>query len=181
MPETTNTSNCKHDQGTALVELAYILPLMVLILMSLIDVGNILNQYLRITQAVQEGVRLASSLPDLEPTSYNPGSAAARHTLVQERVRQLIQLQNIKVDQVTVDSTFTPAAPLPADPTQANTVSIRIEGRYQSVFPMFGNLRLAARGVAPYLYRQAAAGGASAPGTAAAAAASATAAAKKQG
>jgi Flp pilus assembly protein TadG len=50
----------KNDRGAAAVELALLLPLLLLILFGIVDFGRMLNYKLTITHAAREGVRAAS-------------------------------------------------------------------------------------------------------------------------
>lgn len=50
----------KNKKGQTLVEMALILPILILILMGMVEFGRILNSYLIITNASREGARYAS-------------------------------------------------------------------------------------------------------------------------
>ena len=47
-------------QGQALVEMAFVLPIMLLVLMGIFEFGSIFNTYLILTNASREGARVAS-------------------------------------------------------------------------------------------------------------------------
>ena len=50
----------KKSKGQAIVEMAFILPILLLILMGIIEFGRIFNTYLLLTNASREGARVAS-------------------------------------------------------------------------------------------------------------------------
>lgn len=50
----------KSKKGQTLVEMALVLPILILILMGMVEFGRILNSYLIITNASREGARYAS-------------------------------------------------------------------------------------------------------------------------
>lgn len=50
----------KNRNGQALVEMAFILPILLLILMGIVEFGRIFNAYLIVTNASREGARYAS-------------------------------------------------------------------------------------------------------------------------
>ncbi len=50
----------KSTKGQALVEMAFVLPILLLILMGIVEFGRIINSYLVITNAVREGARYAA-------------------------------------------------------------------------------------------------------------------------
>jgi len=49
-----------HERGQALVELALVLPILLLILMAIVDFGRIFHGYLSVTTAAREGARSAA-------------------------------------------------------------------------------------------------------------------------
>lgn len=50
----------KHNRGQAMVETAIVLPVLVLVLFSLLELGLVMNQYLVLTAAAREGARSAA-------------------------------------------------------------------------------------------------------------------------
>jgi Flp pilus assembly protein TadG len=57
----------KADRGAAAVELALVLPVLLLVLFGIIDFGRMLNAQLQLTEAAREGARAAALRQD--PTS----------------------------------------------------------------------------------------------------------------
>jgi len=56
----------RHDSGTAAVEMALVLPLLLLLIFGIIDFGRMLNKQIAITAAAQEGARVAALGGDRE-------------------------------------------------------------------------------------------------------------------
>jgi Flp pilus assembly protein TadG len=52
------------ERGQSLVEMALVLPLLLLLLAGIIDFGRAFNNYIIITNAAREGARAASHFPD---------------------------------------------------------------------------------------------------------------------
>jgi len=52
------------ERGQSLVELALVLPLLLLLVVGIIDFGRAYNNYIIITNAAREGARAASHFPD---------------------------------------------------------------------------------------------------------------------
>jgi hypothetical protein len=55
------------ERGQSLVEMALVLPLLLLLLAGIIDFGRAYNNYIIITNAAREGARFASRFPCKEP------------------------------------------------------------------------------------------------------------------
>ncbi|WP_342672578.1 TadE family protein [Micromonospora mirobrigensis] len=58
---------CRADQGAAAVEMALVLPLLLLLVFGIIDFGRLLNQQITVTEAAREGARVASFGGDPAP------------------------------------------------------------------------------------------------------------------
>jgi Flp pilus assembly protein TadG len=57
----------RSERGAAMVEFAIVLPVLVLLVGGIIDLGRLLYTYNNLTSAVREGARLAAVLPDPQP------------------------------------------------------------------------------------------------------------------
>lgn len=53
-------SPLKNSQGQALVEFALVIPIFLLLVLGMMDIGIVLNQYIVVTEAAREGVRSAA-------------------------------------------------------------------------------------------------------------------------
>lgn len=57
------------ERGAALLEIALITPILVMTMLALVELGSAMVQYSALTQIAHEGLRLASSTPDITDTS----------------------------------------------------------------------------------------------------------------
>ena len=105
------------ERGANLVEMALVLPLLMMFLMGVLDFGRAYYSYVTLTNAAREGARFASRFP------YQ-GNEEVIGALVAQRVVQEPGLSNIPTDQIIVSSTglgspkgspVTVAAALPFD------------------------------------------------------------------
>ncbi len=87
----------RRERGANLVEMAVVLPLLLMLLMGVADVGRAFYSYVTLTNAVREGARFASRFP----YDGNDGIIAG---LVVERVRQEPGLYDIPIESITVNS-----------------------------------------------------------------------------
>lgn len=96
----------KSEKGVALIELAIVLPLFLLIVVGVYEVGRALNQYLVLTQIAYEGVRAGSQLTQIAPACFgtyvygasnqiqSPSTAQLAHPTVLNRVGFMVELQS---------------------------------------------------------------------------------------
>jgi Flp pilus assembly protein TadG len=81
------------ERGQSLVEMALVLPLLLLLVAGIIDLGRAFNNYIIITNAAREGARAASHFPN------NPG-------LIEAAVRQ--EAADSGLDPEAIRITITP-------------------------------------------------------------------------
>jgi len=86
---------CRGERGANLVEMALVLPLLLMLLMGVVDVGRAFYSYVTLTNAVREGARFASRFP------YD-GNDGIIEGLVVERVRQEPGLYDIPAEAIEV-------------------------------------------------------------------------------
>jgi hypothetical protein len=65
-------SRCRDDRGTSLVEMALVLPLLLVLLLGMIDFGKAINYWIDQTHLANEGARFAM-------VNNNPGSSAGQN------------------------------------------------------------------------------------------------------
>jgi len=85
----------RQQRGANLVEMALVLPLLLMLLMGVVDVGRAFYSYVTLTNAVREGARFASRFP------YD-GNDGIIEGLVVERVRQEPGLYDIPAEAIEV-------------------------------------------------------------------------------
>lgn len=73
-------SYIKDNRGQAIVETAIVLPVLVLLLFSIIEFGQIMNQYLVLTAAAREGARSAAVSDDTAARQAVAAAAASINT-----------------------------------------------------------------------------------------------------
>jgi hypothetical protein len=88
----------RRNVGQSLVEMALLLPLMVVLLFGIIDMGWYVYGYASIYQAVRNGSEAAASLPPFEDTLTDPALQAddpCYHTIVEEVKEDATMFQDI--------------------------------------------------------------------------------------
>ena len=101
--------NLEKNRGQALVEFALVLPIFLLIVLGIMEFGNLLFQINVVTGAAREGVRVAAvTAPD--------------GTAVSAAVNNVLNAANIHDPVITV-----------AGPTGANEVSVTVQVIYSSI------------------------------------------------
>ncbi|MCB0344229.1 MAG: pilus assembly protein [Bdellovibrionales bacterium] len=151
------------ERGIAIVEFAIALPFLVALFMSVYDVGQVLNQYLLMNEAVHEGARMASGQIDLTQVAEyqqltadqncaggaTSGGDSESHQEFHERIMGLVNLQNAWVtgNSVCIKTGLTPGAA-----AGDQNVYVRAQATYQGLFPLFNGLSISVQAEAPYLY-----------------------------
>ena len=92
------------QKGAVLVELAIVLPLLVLLLLGAIDLGIVIREHQILQNAAREGARF-SSLPRNWISPVNPNASEAQ---IKQRVIDYLAQENITVNaaDITVDQQY---------------------------------------------------------------------------
>lgn len=90
-----------------MLEVAIVLPVMLLLLMGTIDLGMALNHYLAVTRATYEGLRYGAGLWDNQPGCKGPECAQADSSnsnldSIDARVRQILRMKGYTEADVTL-------------------------------------------------------------------------------
>jgi TadE-like protein len=80
----------KSESGSALVELALVLPMLILMFMGLIDMGRWLHIHVAVSRAAYEGARYGSSLRELPPCTSNCDSQGGYASIAQRSSALLV-------------------------------------------------------------------------------------------
>jgi Flp pilus assembly protein TadG len=112
------------ERGAAAVEFGLLLPLLMLILGGLIDMGFYFNAQVSLTHAAREGVRVESILPN-----QGAGAAAAAYTA-------------LRAPLTGVTPTVCPVAP-----AQTDGARVRVRPRYDFILLPFGTRTLTGEAV----------------------------------
>ena len=141
----SNDSEC----GAALVELAIILPLLFTIGLLAVDIGRAVNQYSTLAQIARTGARTASQIPELDAATklsnigsgggITPSTSLDTHSVIHTRIQRLLQIEmgegNLSVNNLAVETDFTPTGSGTPDARREDSIRIQISGTYQSMIP----------------------------------------------
>ena len=86
------------DRGAAAVEMALVMPILILMVMGIIDFGRIFNGQIQLSQAAREGARIAA----LGTSGYSVAAVEARATAALNNPAMQGGAVTISVDVVTV-------------------------------------------------------------------------------
>lgn len=149
--------------GIAIMEFIISLPFLMLVTTAMVDIAFVMNHYLAMLNAVHAGVRIAESMPDLEPGGARGLSGGQNgcasivgtgtfHAFVQQRVVELVTENSPRLDanSVCVES-FSYTRPSDAGQTYENTVKIRVTANYQRLFPPINNIPITVESSGPAL------------------------------
>src|SRR5687768_2728599 len=117
------------SRGQSIVELALILPVMMLLVASALDLGRMFYSQITITNAAREGVYEAS----YSPTSFQH-DAPCNTTLNRVMCRVLSEAKGsfVQVQKADVTLTCSPACASGID----NTVTVTVNGRFKLLTPI---------------------------------------------
>ena len=108
----------RNEDGQAMVELAFVLPIMVLLVFGALEVGRVFNAWIIVTQASREGARVAAAQCTIVPTC---------DTDVDNRIIGSLSGLNSTVARYTVtNGPYTPG----------NPVTVRVEYDVPLVTPL---------------------------------------------
>jgi hypothetical protein len=125
------------QRGQSMVELALVLPLLLLILFGIVDLGRVFNAYIAITNASREGALCGSFYPPGEladngvlcGTYYPVGTA--NETLIRQRVLREAK-PTVMLDPTKIQITSTGGAP-------GSPVTVTVEYPFAAVSMMMGS------------------------------------------
>lgn len=102
----------KSERGSVMAELAFVAPILAVLIIIVSDFGLFLQSYFRAMHVVREGIRTAVAVPLLESTAgeyigvykvtdavnpvvaQTPAGLTPNHAAIQERIRKLLQVEN---------------------------------------------------------------------------------------
>lgn len=103
-----------HDErGVAVVESAFVIPLLMMLLLGMISAGTLYNQQLQLTHATREGARYGATVP--ADQAFNKGTWAdnVRELVIERSAGELTTAEQVCVSLVEGE----PPVPLSADHT----------------------------------------------------------------
>lgn len=156
-------------RGQAALEFAIVLPLVVFLLISTVDMGMMMNDYLKLTYISYEGARYAATLAGLAQQEGSEATETSERKIneVKTRVLDLLKKNGFSDDSISIDVRYIPLNPdsqegLPEDidPEDiGNTVTITTRVSFKGYFPLFDGLPISATATAPYLFKDEDVGG----------------------
>jgi TadE-like protein len=124
-----------HGRGQALVEFALILPVFLLIVVSLFDLGRAVFAFNTLTNAAREGARLAI---------VNQDTASIIAHAEQESAMVELDVPNVGVDFYQVASDGTPDKTKPCSPVAVGCLAVvTFEATYRPITPIVSNILFA--------------------------------------
>jgi Flp pilus assembly protein TadG len=122
-------------RAQSLVELALILPILLLLIGAALDLGRLYYSQITVTNAAREGALMAAK----DPTSYSPGDPCADDNLVVCRAVNETSGSFVTVEPADVDMTCDPSCTVNA----GNQVTVTVNGEFQlialSLLPFLGD------------------------------------------
>jgi len=106
-------------KGQALVEMAFVLPILILLIMGIVEFGRILNSYLIITNASREGARYAS----IQSTD--------------SEIQAVVSNLTVTLDQQDLNVVITPTA---SNRVSGSSATIRIDYQINIITPIISNI-----------------------------------------
>ena len=137
-------------RAQSMVEFALIVPLLLVLMFGIIELGIMFSVYIGMTNSAREGAR-AGSVYQYEGTPFTENSVANIKTVDDERLTYLSQVItdtiNPLVDpttQLTQTVTYSPTTPLTPYRT-ADTINVQLEHDHPLFFGLFGDQKITIR------------------------------------
>jgi len=128
----TRSASARRTRGQALVEFALVIPLFLLMLVALFDLGRAVFAYNTLTNAAREGARLAIVNQDLD--------TIITRAKEQSRIVEL-DTPNVEVDFWQEADDGTPDTSDPCDLVATNCLAVvRFEATYRPITPFISNI-----------------------------------------
>ncbi len=90
-----NQRSPQNNRGSIIVELAMIIPFMVVLFLTVIDLGLLLREHQLLENAAREGARLSALTENRIDTSEDPATTKSR---IQQRVVEYLSNEEITID-----------------------------------------------------------------------------------
>ena len=109
----------RDQRGQSIVELALLLPVLLVIAMGVVDFGRAMYAYVAVSNAAQAGAEYASRNPAYNASAITNAVLYEAGTFLQSQSDKVVAVASeengdrVKVVQVTVSYSFTPITPFP--------------------------------------------------------------------
>ena len=151
------------QNGTSMLELAIAMPVMLVLLMGVVDLGLALNQYLTITRATYEGLRYGASLYDNKPGCNGPECQSPSdnsNTNLNDmggRIKMILGMQGYSSSNVTLQTVE--ATTMQSDVEHTfNVIKATVEVPFHGLLPFFKMIPIRATITFTDLYKDKTAG-----------------------
>lgn len=142
------------QRGQAILELAVVLPVLIFIFFSIIDIGQMINQYLSITEVAYEGARYGASLPGLPPVPGQNDSSAQSCSKIRERVYEVLEDNGYLNPRSNCEVSVAYEPPDPANPQAAgHSVHVTVRVPFHPFLNLYSGVHVTVTATAPYLFK----------------------------
>ena len=140
------------ERGSTMLEFAALLPVVMTILVSVIEIGNAVNQYLQISRISYEGARFGAAIAGLETGTYQHSSTAQSVRLQRTlQTRVLTLLDDYGYD--TSQALLTTAREDVLGGGTFDAVSVRVSIPVRPIlFRQYSSIQFNINSSAPYLF-----------------------------
>lgn len=133
----------KQEDGAVLIETAVVVPLLIVLLLSVFDIGTMLCKHMEISRIAYEGARYAASLPGFDQRLANNSSFEYK---VREHMKQLYNIYGLKAEDSLVEMNYQTVSGV-------SHISIAFSTEYSALTPLFSSItQLRSQAKTPYLY-----------------------------
>ncbi len=144
-----------------MLELAIVLPVLLFLVLSIVETGRALNQYLELTHIVYEGARYGASLAGIE-SGEQAGEASTNQMRerVISRVEFLLEQSGYAEELTNVELRYDDPSSGSSD-VAAHSITVTVELAYLPIFqssssdyaPAISGLSISVEATAPYLFK----------------------------
>lgn len=137
------------QSGAILIEAALAFVMLVILLIGLVDVGQMVHAHIVLTDATKEGARLGARIRNLadDPHGFGHAEIQARAVGLMSGHKTLTGLANVTFTSDCVRG----AGNAPRQQISGDQVIVDVSAQYNGFFPAFQNVVLRSRHVAAYL------------------------------
>ncbi|MGC9523155.1 MAG: TadE/TadG family type IV pilus assembly protein [Anaerolineae bacterium] len=125
-PTKVNVSKrrCRKQRGQSLVEMALVLPLLLLLVAAVADFGRAFNSYIVITNAAREGARVGAWMPE---HTHENDMTYIEGSVLREALNSGVDLSEESVAKITIE-------PSPGDREVTKPITVTVEYSMTTIF-----------------------------------------------
>ena len=138
-----SSRHSNQEHGAVLIETALVVPLLVLLLLSVFDIGLMLCKHMEISRITYEGARYAASLPGFDQNSTDNSAFEFK---VNQHMQKLYSLYGFSAEESQVDMNYTKVG-------KVSHIQVAFSTAYSPLTPLFSAItQLRSQANTPYLY-----------------------------